>query len=379
KFLPSFAAGVLGPGLHGRIDLAKYAVGLKEGTNIFIHAHGGFSNRAGTQFVGEVPDSTKAHRLVPFERDEDTTYAVLFGDSTMRVIRDGAFLPVTVATPYPSTALGGINYVQSIDVMYLAHPNYPPRKLLHSGELAWAISTVATNPTNAVPAAPTVTAAGSGDGKTYSYRVSTVINGIEGMASPIGRVFNANDLNKDAQQNTVTWTAPSGPAPDEYRVYRLRGGIWAYIGFTSGALTLLDDNIDPDTAVSVREGAALFAGANNYPSRVTIAQQRLIWAASNNSPETIWGSVTGDYENYTRGMILKASDRIILDVSGEKLNRVRGLVYLQKLIALTGSGEYGIGGDEGVLAATEPKQQRYGANGSSGLRPMVIGESIIYA
>ena len=45
-FQPSFAAGVLGPGLQGRIDLAKYQVGLKTGENIFIHAHGGFSNLA---------------------------------------------------------------------------------------------------------------------------------------------------------------------------------------------------------------------------------------------------------------------------------------------------------------------------------------------
>ena len=67
RFQPSFAAGVLGPGLHGRIDIAKYDVALKVGLNVFVHAHGGVSNRAGLEFITEVMDSTKVHRLLPVE------------------------------------------------------------------------------------------------------------------------------------------------------------------------------------------------------------------------------------------------------------------------------------------------------------------------
>ena len=379
KFQPSFAAGVLGPGLFGRIDLAKYQVGLKTGRNVFIHTHGGFSNRGGTYFVAEVPTHAVRHRLIPFERDDSTTYALLFGAGTMRVIRQGAMLATAIATPYAEADLPGLNYVQSIDVMYLASRAYPPRKLLHLGPTSWSMAALAINPPLPAPGTPTITPAATGDGKTYRYRVSSVIGGVESLPSAAGAVANAQNLAEEGAQNTVTWTAPGGATPDEYRVYRERGGVWGYIGFTEGTtLTLLDDNIDPDTNKSIRQASSYFSGAGNYPGVVALAQQRLIWGASTNAPETLWASVIGDYENFTRSMVLTADDRFVIDISGEKLNRVNGIVGLQELMVFTGSGEYGVGSTNGTLSATDPRQQRYGAWGSSGVRPLLVGDSILY-
>ena len=45
--LPSFAAGELSPALHGRVDLAKYQVGLATCLNWFIHPFGGASHAGG--------------------------------------------------------------------------------------------------------------------------------------------------------------------------------------------------------------------------------------------------------------------------------------------------------------------------------------------
>lgn len=89
---PSFAGGVLGPGLWGRVDLAKYDVALRLGVNCFIHAFGGVSNRSGFEFIAEVSDSSVEHILIPFERDDETNYVLEFGDTTMRVIKDGGMV-----------------------------------------------------------------------------------------------------------------------------------------------------------------------------------------------------------------------------------------------------------------------------------------------
>lgn len=383
KWQPSFAAGVLGPGLHGRVDIAKYQVGLKTGRNIFIHPHGGFSNRSGTRFISFAKAHGEIQRLIPFERDENTSYALIFNGSSMRVARNGELvlfggLAYEIPSPYPAASVPTINYVQSVDVMYLASTIHAPRKLTHTGPTSWAFSHLVTAPTTPTPGAPTVVSAATGDGKVYQYRVAAVIDGVEGMPSPVGQVTDAQDIRKEGAQNTITWTALASP-PDEYRVYRLRGGIWGYIGFTNGTTTtLLDDNIDPDTNSTVRKPVTLFSGAGNFPGVVTLTQQRLIWGGSLNNPETIWGSVVGDYENYTRAEITKADDRFEIDISGEKLNRVTGLVGMQELVALTGSGEYGIGAANGVLSATEPRQVRYGSSGSSGVRPLLVGDSILY-
>jgi hypothetical protein len=90
--LPSFAAGELSPALHGRVDLAKYQVGLRTCLNWFIHPFGGASTRAGTAFVGEVYRHTGRSRLIPFAFNTTQTYVLEFADQKMRVIKDGGYV-----------------------------------------------------------------------------------------------------------------------------------------------------------------------------------------------------------------------------------------------------------------------------------------------
>ena len=90
--LPSFAAGELSPALHGRVDLAKYQVGLATCLNWFIHPFGGASTRAGTAFVGEVVDPAIRSRLIPFQFNTTQTYVLEFAHQRMRVIREGGYV-----------------------------------------------------------------------------------------------------------------------------------------------------------------------------------------------------------------------------------------------------------------------------------------------
>lgn len=87
---PSFAAGEISPALHGRVDLAKYQVGLATCRNWFVHPFGGVSTRAGTAFVGEAVDSSVRSRLVPFQFSAMETYVLEFAHRKMRVISAGS-------------------------------------------------------------------------------------------------------------------------------------------------------------------------------------------------------------------------------------------------------------------------------------------------
>ncbi|TAJ37847.1 MAG: hypothetical protein EPO55_17540 [Reyranella sp.] len=100
--LPSFAAGEISPALHGRVDLAKYQVGLATCLNWFIHPFGGASTRAGTEFVGEAVDPAVRSRLIPFQFNTAETYVLEFAHQKMRVIRDGGYVLET------ATAISGI-------------------------------------------------------------------------------------------------------------------------------------------------------------------------------------------------------------------------------------------------------------------------------
>ena len=85
----TFSSGEISPSLYARVDLTKYATGLRTCKNNIVLRYGGVSNRAGTEFIGEVSDSTKAVRLIPFIFNTDQTYVLEFGQLYMRVIKDG--------------------------------------------------------------------------------------------------------------------------------------------------------------------------------------------------------------------------------------------------------------------------------------------------
>ena len=89
---PSFGRGEISPSLYGRFDLSAYSIGAKVLENWLVTRAGGIINTPGTKFIGEVKDSSKRHRLIPFAFNTTQTYALEFGDLTMRVIKDGGYV-----------------------------------------------------------------------------------------------------------------------------------------------------------------------------------------------------------------------------------------------------------------------------------------------
>lgn len=85
----SFSSGEITPAVWGRVDQSKHGSGLKLCENFTVMRHGGVQNRPGTRFVGEVSDSTKSVRLIPFIFNSSQTYILEFGDTYMRVILNG--------------------------------------------------------------------------------------------------------------------------------------------------------------------------------------------------------------------------------------------------------------------------------------------------
>ena len=88
--LTSFVAGELSPRLEGRVDLDKYRQGAAELLNMVVHPHGGASRRPGTEYIGEIQSSAVKGRLIPFQFKTTDTYILEFGNSTMRVSRNGS-------------------------------------------------------------------------------------------------------------------------------------------------------------------------------------------------------------------------------------------------------------------------------------------------
>lgn len=88
----SFAGGEITPEMYGRVDLPKFQTALAECRNFVVLPYGPAENRAGTEHVNEVRDSSKRTRIMPFDFGAMQTFVLEFGEGYIRFHTNGATL-----------------------------------------------------------------------------------------------------------------------------------------------------------------------------------------------------------------------------------------------------------------------------------------------
>jgi hypothetical protein len=374
----SFAGGEITPSLYGRVDQTKYATGLRTCRNGLVMRHGGVQNRPGTEFITEVKDSTKAVKLIPFIFNPDQTYVLEFGDQYMRVIKNGVQLPAggpayEIVTPYLEAELPEVKYVQSADVIYLVHPNHAPRRLTRAGDTNWTLAVINFVPSIGTPAS--VGVAGAAGAVSYTYNVTAVAKETweEGLAAS---GTTANLQPPDVSAHTITW--PAVPNAHEYNIYQVVNGVPSFVGVAQGT-SFVNNGIPPDVTDNPPIARNPFVGAGNYPSAVSLYQQRLVLATTNNDPEKIWASRTALFTNFTLSSPQQDDDAVTFILAGRQVNEVRDLVELQRLVVFTQGGEFAINGNEaGALISTSPNARQHTQNGSGILPPLIVNSNALY-
>ena len=421
----SFAAGEIAPSLYGRADVTYYQTGLRTCRNFMVQKHGGVTNRPGFEFIAETKDSTKASRLIPWQFNADQTYVLEFGNLYIRVYRDGAqIVPGTVTawsnatayvvgnlasrlgvnyycilghtnhqpanatywypmpagafeipSPYLEADLFALQYVQSADIVTIVHPTYAPRELRRTGHTAWTLGLIAFTPTIGTPASPTATPGGAG-ANTYRYKVTAIAqdNLREGLPSAIATAATAA-VPTDAAPVVVAWTAVSGA--QEYDVYKELNGVYGFIG-VAGSSPFNDTNIIPDTGQTPPIARNPFGSTDNYPSAVSYIQQRLALGGTNNDPETIWLSRTGDFYDFSIRSPLQDDDACTFGLVGRQVNAIRHLMEIARPVVLTSGGEWTLEGNQGAITPSAPGARLYSHRGSATIPPQIIGETAIY-
>jgi len=386
---PSFNGGVFSPSLHARVDLAKYATGLKAAKNMFVLASGGVSNRPGLRFVGEVKNSTHKVRLVPFQFSTEQSYVLEFGDYYLRIYKKGAVILKNgaiyeVVTPYGHEDVGQIQYAQEADVMYLVHGNYPVHKLSRLAEDDWLLSLVDFAPTISPPDTPTAVAApykGGANGatpKSYKYCIAAINKDTGEESLPSAVTECVNDLGILGGKNKISWEAH--PEASRYIVYKDDNGVMGYIGGTSG-LYLIDENLTADMSNTPQMGRNPFEGVGNYPRCVNFIEQRLVLASTLNDPQAIFMSQSANYENFGVSQPAKASDAVTFRIKAREVNEIRALVAMRGMLVLTsGAGWLISGGSQAdAISPSSIKIDNQGYRGASRVPPLTVGNMILFA
>ena len=257
-FQNHFTTGEISPQVQARTDLSKYEGACRSILNGIVMAQGGVTKRPGTRYVATALGDGV---LFPFVYSPTQTYAVLFTDKKVQffthagVVENGG-TPYTLDSEYALEDLPKLKFAQSADVMYLVHPNHPPRKLMRFGHTDWKFEEVAFTPGIAAPSNVFATPSGFNDDTdtyldtTTEYKVAAVnMDGEESLPSAAVAADTLSTWPQGARVN-VHWDAV--PGAFRYEVYKNAHGWFEWIGSTDKTW-FLDDNIEPDGSMCPKE------------------------------------------------------------------------------------------------------------------------------
>jgi len=119
------------------------------------------------------------------------------------------------------------------------------------------------------------------------------------------------------------------------------------------------------------------SGSNNRPSVVTFFEQRLVFAGTNNNPQTIWFSKSADYLNFTVGTL--ADDALIYTIAANQVNAIRFLSATRILVLGTSGGEYVLTTtNDGPVTPTTTQIRKYSNYGSAPVQPVQVADVTLF-
>jgi len=396
KYQNNFTTGAISPGVYARVDLNKYANGCKRVVNGVVRAHGGISNRPGTLFVDELDGPGL---LFPFSYSVTDAYVLCFYDpgtgganrkAKMRVYRNGTLQTMSdgdeIETPYKPADLPLIKFVQSADVLFMVHPSYKPRMMTRSivtNLPHFTFSEMTFQPSIAAPTGLSATPYGFDDSSgtyystTASYKVAAVNEKEEeSLPSSAASAVTLSTWPVGAHVD-LSWTAVTGAV--RYEIYKESHGYYAYIGSATGT-TFTDDNIEGDGSIGPKSSEDPFNAAGDYPGAIGIYQQRLVLGRTDNQPQTVWMTETGNFKSMAVAEPLRDDSAITVTVDSKQMNEIRHFVPLRNVIMMTSGAEFLLspGRNSDAITPTSVSFNLQSYWGCNNVPPIVSGINILF-
>lgn len=440
-----FNRGELSPRIVGRVDLDAYYNALKYSENFIPFPQGAVTKRTGTYYVSAVKDSADETILIPFRFSTTQNYAIEVGDLYMRFYRNrgqvesSPSVPYELTTPWPSSVLRELKYVQSYDRLYVFHKDYQPRVITRTSDTSWTITTLTfidgpflpTNTTtttvasSATTGSVTLTASTAiftsdyisrqiriKSGSTYGWATitgvtipaSTSITGAANNGSGLIRITSATHGLSTGQVVSISGVTGTAEANGTWTVtvitantFDLQGSTFtnAYVsGGTVSATKVLTASATiggtlGGTAATSTWAISYFGGVMGWPSVATIYEQRLIMANTALYPATIFASSTGAFSDsvtmspsQTSGTVTD-SDGFVYTIGDDQVNAIQWLSSGRILMIGTTGAEHSMtGGTSSSYAPVTPSNVTIKREAKIGSRQNVrahrVGNAILY-
>lgn len=321
----SFTSGELDPRLAARHDYDGYYKGAETLENVVCLGQGGVARRGGMKYIDTLADTSV--RFVTFEFNVTQTYLLVFANAKMYVYKDGVKqtgLNGTgndyITTPFNATQIQEMSFTQSADTLIICHNAHAPRKILRGGSHStWTLSTIS------FAYQPTFDFDQNYDASTFS----------------IGT--NWNSIGSDV---TVTCNQSSKITSDHVGgMFEGNGGVVRIESVNTGANTLtgkvkkefINQNTLDGIDCSLEE--PVWSASHGYPNTVTFHESRLWMGNSTSRPQTLWGSVIGEFFNFDRG-VGGDDESIDITLDTDQVNAIYHIVSGRHLQVFTSGGEF---------------------------------------
>ena len=431
----NFTAGEVSPKCYGRVDISRYQNGAASMMNCRVDIYGGASRRPGKRFIAPTKTHSQRSRLVPYIFSTTQAYVLEFGHLYMRVyVASGGQVlvgptPYEIATPYTEAMLPEMDYTQGADTMFIFHQgvminvlrriasdfwvlNEAPVTVIPFDEIGRVFPETLTLSSAAVGAPRTATASGgiflqadvgrrityqSGTALVTGYTSATVVtisitnafpgtllpaNGWELLDSPVSGVTPSA---KDPVGAIITLTAdlPSWRTEDKGKFVRINGGLCRIFSFTSSTVVDAEIKLELTSVVEAPQNSwslesPVWDTLRGFPRTGALYEQRLTAAGSPAYPQTVWGSKSGLYYDFTPGVVDDDGFSFSLPSTGQ-INPIQRMVTAKALFPLTYGGEYTMeGGNDLPLTPTNVKSRAPSVYGCNNVKPIRVGNEILF-
>lgn len=289
----------------------------------------------------------------------------------------------TIATPYQESELLAITYAQTNDLVTLCHPSHAPRQLIRFAPTNWSLGVISFGTSATAPAAPTAagentdgtTASFAGLPTTYVITAVDASSGQESLPSPASAQVLKPAVWREGEVIRVTWTAVG--TADIYRVFRDRNGIYGFVGEAEGT-EFVDENYLPDITETPPETRNPFSGPDNYPAATGFFQQRRVFAGTNNDPQGVWMTRTGEFANLNASSPLRPDDAMSFTIVSYQQNAIRHVFALDRLFYMTTAGEWQMSADDSATTTANPSVTKASSRGTAAVPPISVSDAALF-
>lgn len=420
----NFNAGEWSPRMTGRVDLDRYRNACEELLNFVPLPQGPATKRSGSYFAGTA--AATAARLIPFEYNTTQAYVIEASEEELRFytnngrIETSPGVPYAISAPWPAADLGRLAFVQSADVLYLAHGDHQTRKLSRTSATTFALASLTTQngpfkDQNTDEAVTVYASAATGTGITLTASSGIFTPGHVGALFEIEqedfstiqawepeKSVAVNDKRRSdakaylcAAVSSANKTGTVQPTHAQGAEWDGMGGSnngakWTFLHGTYGIVRItaytsatqvtadvvqrLPDGVVGSGNATWRWAHAVFSDAEGWPTAVAIWQERLILARG----VEICGSVVGDYENFAsrdKSGQVTADSAFRVAIASPRVDEIQWLVADKVLLIGTAGGEL-IAGPVDAANAIGPANiqiQPQSYYGAAGIRPVQVG------